>query len=399
MFGAGRLVWMRWIWVCVVAVGLLGTACSSGSSHSKASTTSTTAGSARADVGVYAKPGPFKVGYATLHLPDREVAVWYPADAAAVVGKPKATYEQTTPLPAKYKALVPPKYNTVVTMDAYAGVRASGNGPFPVVLFSHGAGGYRLVNSALCVGIASWGFVVVSVDYLEHGIVAQVESAGKPTGQPSLAQQRKLAVLDRRLMLAGLDLVTSESRRPGSVLYGVVDPSRVGAVGHSLGGGTAFDVLSDPRVKVAIGWAPVPPSGPPVDKPTMIIGAGGDVALTPTALAKTYASFPAPKRFVEIGGTRAGHDTFTDTCTVIRGGGGLVEFALQHHFVAANLAELAINGCTSTDLDPPAFWAVVQHFTVAELRSVFGIDPQPVGLGDGITRAFPGISITYQDQP
>jgi dienelactone hydrolase len=178
-----------------------------------------------------------------------------------------------------------------------------------------------------------------------------------------------------------------------------LDSTRVGAIGHSAGGGTAFDVLNDPRVKVAIGWAPVPPSGTPFDKPTMIIGAGGDIALTPTVLAKIYASFPAPKRWVEIGGTRAGHDTFTDTCTVIRGGGGLVEFALQHHFVAANLAELATNGCAKTDLEPPAFWASVQHFTVAELRNILGIDAQPVGLGDGITHAFPDIQITYQHQP
>ena len=382
----------------LAVVVLVASACGSSAKHTT-SDAPTTVPSARAAVAAYAKPGPFTVGYTTLHLSDRDVAVWYPADAAAVAGKPKATYDQATPLPPNLKGLVPPKYNTVVTMDAYTDVRANTKGPFPVVLFSHGAGGYRLVNSELDVGIASWGFVVVSVDYLEHGLAAQVASAGKQTAQPSADQMRTLAALDRRLMLAGLDLVTSESRRAGSVLSGAVDSSRVGAIGHSAGGGTAFDVLSDPRVKVAIGWAPVPPSGAPVDKPTMIIGAGGDIALTPTILAKTYASFPAPKRWVEIGGTRAGHDTFTDTCTVIRAGGGLVEFALQHHFIAANLAKLATNGCTNTDLDPPAFWAVVQHFTVAELRNVFGIDPQPVGLGDGITHAFPGIPITYQHQP
>jgi len=389
---------MRRIWVCVLAVGLLGSACSSGSNHAT-STTSTTTVSAQANVSVYAKPGPFKVGYATLRLPDRDVAVWYPADAAAVLGKQKATYDQATPLPANLKGLVPPKYNTVVTMDAYDGVRASAKGPFPVVLFSHGAGGYRLVNSALCAGIASWGFVVVSVDYLEHGLAAQVSSLGKPTRRPTAAALRKLAVLDRRLMLQGLDLAATESHKTGSVLSGAVDPTRAAAIGHSAGGGTAFDVLSDPRVKVAIGWAPVSPSGSPVAKPTMIIGAGADVALTPAALAQSYASFPAPKRFVEIGGTRAGHDTFTDTCVVIRGGGGLVQFAVQNHFISKKLAKLATNGCTSTDLDPHVFWTVVQHFTVAELRNVFGIDRQPVGLGDGIINAFPGITLTYHHQP
>ena len=277
--------------VWLLAVALLASACSSGSNDATPPT-STARVSPRANVAVYAKRGPFAVGYTTLHLPDREVAVWYPTDVAAVAGKRKASYDQATPLPANLKGLVPPKFNTVITMDAYGGVRASTKGPFPVVLFSHGAGGYRLVNSALCVGIASWGFVVVSVDYLEHGLAAQVASLGKATRRPSAAAAWKLAALDRRLMLQGLDLVEGESRTTGSALSGAVDGSRVAAVGHSLGGGTAFDVLSDPRVTVAIGWAPVPPSGRPVDKPTMIIGAGADVALTPAALARPMPASP-----------------------------------------------------------------------------------------------------------
>ncbi|MDQ1383555.1 MAG: hypothetical protein QOG65_934, partial [Actinomycetota bacterium] len=40
-----------------------------------------------------------------------------------------------------------------------------------------------------------------------------------------------------------------------------------------------------------------------------------------------------------------------------------------------------------------------QHFTVAELRAELGIDPQPVGLADSITSAFPGVSVTYRHKP
>jgi hypothetical protein len=47
---------------------------------------------------------------------------------------------------------------------------------------------------------------------------------------------------------------------------------------------------------------------------------------------------------------------------------------------------------------PGGFWAVVQHFTVAELRTSLGIDAQPVGLGTGIANAFPGIKVTYEQQ-
>ncbi len=381
---------------------VLAAACSSStkSTSTPRATTTTLATATAADRPVYAKHGPYEVGYTTLHLPDRDVAVWYPADAASVAGKPKASYDQATPLPKNMKGLVPPKYNTVVTMDAYDGVPASTKGPFPVLLFSHGYGGYRLANSALAAGIASWGFVVVSVDYLERGLAAQVGALGRSsTKQPTPAEMRTAAERDRKLMLAGLDLVTAENTRAGSVLHGAVDASKVGVAGHSAGGGTAFNALNDPRVKVAIGWAPVPPSGTPADKPTMIIGAGADSALTPAALAQTYASFPPPKRLVEIGGARAGHNTFTDVCVVIRQGGGLVKFALDNHFITPGLAKLALNGCAASDMAPQDFWPIVQHFTVAELRSALGIDPQPVGLGDGIVHAFGSVPVTYRHEP
>ncbi len=367
----------------LAVVAMLTVAACSSSSKQAATTTSTTIGGPTDDP-AYAKPGPYKVGYTTLHMTDRDVAVWYPADDAAVAGKKKATYDQATPLPKALKGLVPPKYNTVVTMDAYKDAPASMKGPFPVVLFSHGLSAYRLVNSALDVGIASWGFVVVSADYLERGLVAQIN--GTQVGD----QAR-----DRRLMLQSLDLVQHENDRAGSLLRGIVNASSAGAIGHSAGGGTAFDALSDERVKVAVGWAPVGPSITPAAKPTMIIGASNDIALTPRQLAKTYASFPSPKRRVEIG--NAGHNTFTDVCTVIRGGGGLIEFASQNHLVAENLLRFGLNGCQKRDMDPKEFWPIVQHFTVAELRSVL-LDAQPVGLGDGITRAFPDLKM-YTHRP
>jgi dienelactone hydrolase len=371
-----------------VALAALASACSSGGSAKPSAAAVTTTTVDRSGVPAYAKPGPYKVGYTTLQLPDRAVAVWYPADPAAVVGKPKATYNQATPLPANLKSLVPAKYNTVVTMDAYSGVAAdTKQGPYPVVLFSHGAGGYRLVNSALDVGIASWGYVVVSVDYFERGLLQQVTHKVYPNDPTR----------DPRLMLASLDLVERDNTTPGSLLYGIVDGKHVGAVGHSAGGRTAFDALNDPRVAVAIGWAPVGPTGKPAAKPTMIIGASGDIALTPARLATEYASFPAPKRRVEI--EAGGHNSFSDVCTVIRAGGGLVEFARQNHLVADNLLGLALNGCKSTDIMPEQFWPIVQHFTVAELRSVFGQDPQPVGLGDSITAAFGAVKVKYQHQP
>jgi predicted dienelactone hydrolase len=362
--------------------------CSSSSkSPNRASSTTTTA-AARANDPAYADPGPYPVGMTTLNLPDRKVWVWYPADEAAVAGKTKYSYDQATPLPDNLKGVVPPKYDNVVHTNAYAGVKGSSKGPFPVVLFAHGLSAYPLVNSTSEIGIASWGFVVVSIDYIERDIVNEIVRKKYPLDPGR----------DPRLMLASLDLVAKASADPASLLHGTVDATKVGAVGHSLGGPGAFAVLQSPRVAVAIGYAPYATNpDPPPNKPTMLIGGALDNAVPAAMVAKTYDSLVPPKRRIEI--ANAGHNTFTDTCQVIRAGGGMIQFAIANHLVDKRLADLGFNGCNKNDLDPDLFLRVVQHFTVAELRAALRIDPQPVGLGDGIVHAFPGVSITYTHEP
>jgi len=371
--------------VAVVALCALAFAACGSSTKSSRSTSTT---NPRAAEPAYETQGPYEVGFTMLHLADgRDVAVWYPADATSVVGKKKATYDQAEPLPANLKGLVPAKYDAVVTMNAYTDVPASKKGaPYPVVLFSHGLSSYALENSGLLAGIASWGFIVVSPEYTEYGIVNQVTHK-KPSTDPNVG---------KRVMLAGLDLVTKENTRAGSLLNGIVDSTRVAAVGHSMGGNTAFNALNDPRVKVAVGWAPEGPSGKPANKPTMIIGMQGDIIFTPAALMQTFNSFAAPKRLVELGSkTNSGHNSFSDSCVVIRNGAGLIEFARANHLVPDALLALGLNGCRKTDISPEKFWPVVQHFTVAEIRDALGIDKPPVGLGDGITNEFPGIDVSY----
>ena len=83
-------------------------------------------------------------------------------------------------------------------------------------------------------------------------------------------------------------------------------------------------------------------------------------------------------------------------CLITRAGGGPVKFAIDSHTLSHAAAKLFLNGCGKADLTPERFFPVVQHFTVAELRDVFRIDASPVGLGDGVTQAFPGVTVTYR---
>jgi dienelactone hydrolase len=335
-----------------------------------------------------ANRGLYAVGVTTLDLGsagkygERLATVFYPADASKVAGHVLFSYQLSAPLPQALLAIIPPKYNSTVTVDAHVDAPRARSGPFPIVLFSHGFGASRLYYSNLLSGIASWGFVVVSADYLERGLLSQA-SGGSVTDTPGQ---------DLRTMFSSLSVTETASADPASPLYGVADASKVAAIGHSAGGQTAFDALNDPRVALAIGWAPVGPSGPPSHKPVMIIGEQEDVALTSATLTGEFNKFPGPTKFVEISGE--GHNTYTDICTSIRNGnGGLVGFAISLHLVSQELAKLAINGCTTKNLPPQRFWPIVQYYTVAELRSGLDIDhtasPGPTTPGQ-----FPGFTVT-----
>lgn len=343
-----------------------------------------------AQAAAYGRPGPDPVGVTTLDLgPDgafgeRLATVYYPADPARLAGHAHYSYKQADPLPAALADIVPATYNTTVSTSAWTDVPGAPDHRFPVVLFSHGFGASRLYYSKLLTGISSWGFVVVSADYLERGLVAQAEN--KTSGDTS--------ALDRSVMLGSLSAVEEASNSSSSVLHGLVDTSKVAAVGHSAGGTTAFDVLGDPRVATAIGWAPVGPTGAPVDKPVVIIGGLDDIALTPSILKSEYQRFPGPTTWVEVGG--AGHDTYTDICPQIRSGGGLVGFAMSLHLVSAELAKLAVNGCQKDNLTPARFLPVVQYYTVVALRLGLHLSTATDELGAPPAGAFPGVHVEVQ---
>lgn len=333
----------------------------------------------------FSKHGPFPVGVTTFDLGndgslgEREATVFYPADASMTKGHPSFTYKVTDPLPQALATIVPATFDATIAVNAYIDAPGSHAGPFPIVLFSHGFGASRLYYSHLLSGIASWGFVVVSADYLERGLLSQ---ATHSTVQDTPA-------VDLATMFSSLTTLELASADASSPLHGIADPDKVAAVGHSAGGQTAFDALEDPRVDTAVGWAPEGPSGPYSRKPVTIIGEEHDVALTPATLASEFQRFRGPATFIEISGD--GHDTYTDICPSIRnGGGGLVGFAISLHLISNELAKLATNGCTKQDPPAEQFWPVIQAYTVAALRYGLGIDHTP-----SVTASTRGTFLSY----
>ncbi len=326
------------------------------------------------------------LGSAGPRFGERLATVFYPAaPTEGGAGAPtKFSYTEAQTLPAGYAAILPPKYDTTTTIDAYAGVAGSKAGPFPIVLFSHGYGGERLYYSNLLAGIASWGYVVVSADYLERGLAAQVLGS---TATPTPA-------FDSSIMTTSLEAVEQASLQPSSVLYGTADPKRVATVGHSAGGQTAFDALASPKVATAVGWAPEAPATSPSTKPIMIIRATGDTVIPTAQIEREYKAFPGPKALVQVEGE--GHNTYTDICVGIRDGGGLIGYAVANHLVKPQLAELGINGCQKSDPAPQRFWPIVQYYTVFQLRARLGHGPTTVP--EPSPGEFPGMTVTVTQQ-
>ncbi|MBB4676687.1 poly(ethylene terephthalate) hydrolase family protein [Crossiella cryophila] len=91
----------------------------------------------------------------------------------------------------------------------------------PVLLWANGALGTVADYTPLLTHFASHGFIVAAGE--------GQSGSGRP-------------------LLAGLDHLTAENARPGSVYAGKVDLDRVGATGHSLGGGAAIGAGADARV-------------------------------------------------------------------------------------------------------------------------------------------------------
>ncbi|XP_067862991.1 platelet-activating factor acetylhydrolase 2, cytoplasmic-like isoform X2 [Heptranchias perlo] len=176
---------------------------------------------------------------------------------------------------------------------------------YPLIVFSHGLGAFRTVYSAVCIEMASQGFVVAAVEHRDESasttfffkspveepqqqIVATAvmeptpEGPILPTGSPPVLEEewlpyRKLETAEDDFSLRNkqvsqraeecsraLTLLTDiDDGKPIknalhddfdlSVLKGCIDLQRVAVMGHSFGGSTSIlAVAKDPRFRCAV---------------------------------------------------------------------------------------------------------------------------------------------------
>ncbi|MGC5661119.1 alpha/beta hydrolase family protein [Micromonospora sp. WMMD723] len=286
--------------------------------------------------------GPYPVGTVDLHLVDRSrtdpwattpasrelmVSLWYPATdvarfpraphmlpgAAAHFGSADGVGVSLYGIPAGAVDFA------ATGTSGHRGAPMARHGrPFPVVLYSPGAGDPRTWNTTLVQDLASRGYVVVTIDHTyETSEVEFPDGRVLTTVLPQLFEQaqqpddfQRLAarvfdtrVADIRFVLDQLAALhrgvnpDAEGRPLPRGVAGGLDLRRTGMFGVSAGGITALQVMSeDPRIRAAIDMdgsieSPIVPDAlrlwpvtrTGLDRPFMFVGdAGTDHRQTPS---------------------------------------------------------------------------------------------------------------------
>jgi predicted dienelactone hydrolase len=353
----------------------------------------------------FGKPGPYKIGMLRRTIGETKLVIYYPADGEHLDGARHVTsYSSGEAFSAELRATVAsvvPEFVQDIPIDAYEDARINPEGPFPVIVHSHGFGGFYLFASQHLAQVASWGFVVAAPDHRSRDLAAVAANAITIEGDPDVTD-----------LTNTLDLLTKQNAAPDSPIKGGLDTQMVGAEGHSAGGRASYLFAArDARVKVWIGQAPsapvrfepgdeaLPPeeqlakeqqalaSAPVLGKPSMIVAGEKDSVVPVAGNRVEYDWLRSPARFVIV--KNSGHAGFIDVCKRIRDQGGLQKYA-EKLPAFAPLFKLGDDGCGADNLDPVKGYALINHVMIAQYRLAFGLDSSDVSLrADYLAREFP----------
>jgi predicted dienelactone hydrolase len=360
-----------------VALALLGGACSSDdgdgagdvtpSSTTEAPTETTGAPEeAEPTVVELAERGSHGVGSLTLDLDGRRVVVWYPAaDPGAGVDEPTDTFDITSQLSPELQAQVPSEARVQYPVAAATGADpAVDDGPYPLVLFSHGFAGFPEQSVELTTHLASWGYVVAAPEHVERSL----------GGLLGTAAQGVTASTDPEVLSATLDLVTATAADPSSPLEGLVDVEHVAVAGHSAGAGATYrTAATDDRIDAFVAYSlgsgnEENPLGDAPTVPGLVMAGVDDETIPVTATREAFATLADPRYLVEVAGS--GHLVFSDLCLIGAEQGGLVGIVEQIGLpIPENLLRLASDGCGEGALPVEEAFPAIDGLTVAFLRT------------------------------
>ncbi len=313
-------------------------------------------------------PGPYAVGRTTFVARDAArgrsltVDAWYPVDPADAAG-PSAIYDLI--------------FTGIVSSRARTDAPPSADGPFPLVVFSHGNGGIRFQSYFLTEILASHGFVVVSPDHAGNTALDFLFGTNVPFLQAALDRPQDVSFL--------IDVLLARSANPDDPFAGRIDPRRIGVSGHSFGGYTSLAVTSgipgvpaDPRVRAIAPLAPASSSLTDaqlagIRVPTLIVGGTLDTTtpIDPQSTRPFERVTARPRYRVDV--VDAGHASFTNTCAIAEALGSI---GLPQSFLDAVLRGLIEEGCAPELIPIQDAQQVTNRYVVAFFQRHLALDPR-----------------------
>jgi len=337
------------------------------------------------------EPGRFAVGRSTFTAVDDARAgrtltldAWYPVDPIDDVG-PFSVYDLL--------------FAGIESDVARADVPVSREGPFPLIVFSHGSNGIRFQSYFLMEALASHGFLVVAPDHAGNTAADPIFGSVDPF--PVVAVNRPLDVSFT------IDVMLARNEDPLDPFRGRVHPKRIGVTGHSFGAFTALAMASgfamippDPRVRVI---APISPAAAilsdeelrSIRVPTLVLGGTSDITtpIDPNSVRAFALPKARPRYRVDI--EKAGHSSFTNICDI---GDALIGAGLPPALAAFLLGSLE-EGCAPELIEIEEAHRLTRFYSVAFFQRHLAGDPRYsrfLNRGAGRSRGFP---VTYFEVP
>jgi predicted dienelactone hydrolase len=158
----------------------------------------------------------------------------------------------------------------LVKIPAYKDSKvASSDVAFPVILFSHGWQGFNAQNTGQALQLASHGYVIVGVQHTYGAVVTVFPDGTVAENNPNALPSDDIPIDEYEVtaqilvkqwagdMSFTLDFLQEQNENVNSAFFHALDLSRVGAYGHSTGGGAAIQFCgTDPRCTALFGQDP-----------------------------------------------------------------------------------------------------------------------------------------------
>ncbi len=262
--------------------------------------------------------GPYDVGVTTLTIgadTDRPLTldVWFPiADAG------DAPLHQYTLTPGVY-------YESPDAVTATPD-QVAPDGPFPLVVYSHGSGGLRYIASYYTEAIASYGYIVAAPDHTGNTAVDRLLGTEAEFDETALNRPNDVE--------AAIDAMLDPTNTDTASFVASVDPESIAVTGHSFGGFTSLAVpggyenalgsfVVDDRVDAIIPLAPATGDGTrlmsdagleSIEVPMLVMVGTNDQTTPVDPNVTRIWNLAGSEPLVRVELVDGQHQSFTDVC-------------------------------------------------------------------------------------